>query len=327
MKNKMLSWKNLFLAAIMVVLFTLPLFVSSPYYQRVIIEMFLLIILASGFRLLVVTGQFSMAQAAFMGIGAFTSALLVMLLNWNSWLCLLLAGLVSAFIAILIGYPTLRIKGAYFAIGTFAFGEVVRQIWVNWKEIFGGTDGLSGIPSPAPLFGISFGSTMSFYYFAAVLVIITIFVMYRLSNSRFGLTMASIGEADSLAEAVGVNIMKYKVTAFAIACFFAGIAGAFFAQMQHTISQGDFTFVHSVLVAVYAIIGGVGTVFGPVWGVILMGSIPVFLRYIPGYDASWEPIILGVTLILVMLFLPKGIHALPATIANWIKAKRNKAGS
>lgn len=321
MLNK--SKTKIIIAAIFVLLILLvPVVSSNQYYMRLLINAAVFTMLAAGIRLLASTGQLSFAQAAFMGVGAYTSALLVMKLGWNFWFCLLLAGLVSAALAVLIGVITLRIKGAYFTILTFGLGEIFMLIWASAGDLFGGWGGIANIPGPDSIANLGFNTITPYYYLAVILAILVIILMYYLSNSRFGLVLRSIGESDYLAESLGVNIMKYKVIAFAICCFVAGIAGAFFAHIQHFISPTDFTFTASLYIVIYAVIGGLGSVIGTVYGVLLLIGIPFLLGFIPNYDPKIEPIIFGTCLAMVILFLPDGLVSLPGKISDAIRHRK-----
>ena len=146
---------------IAVLLFLFPQVIKNPYYIRVWINTFYLIVLTVSLRMIMMTGQVSIAHYAFMGIGAYTSALLVTKAHWNFWLTLPLSGITAAVFAIGLGFVTLRIKGSYFAIATVALGEVIRMVWVEWRGFFGGMNGIMGIPPPNPIGGLSFGSMPS----------------------------------------------------------------------------------------------------------------------------------------------------------------------
>jgi branched-chain amino acid transport system permease protein len=307
--------------AIVLFLLVFPTITANKYYLRTIITLSIAIVLTSGVRLIAQTGQLSIAQAAFMGVGAYFSALMVLKLGWNSWICFILSGCVSAGIAGIIGYITLRIREIYFAIATLAMNELFRLVWVEWDTLFGGPAGIVNIPSPNPILGIRFGSVASFYYIAILLLIITIAAMIRIENSRVGLIFSAIKSFDTLAASLGVNLMKEKIKAFMTACFFAGMAGDFFAHLQHFISPVDFTLMDSVNYLMYAVVGGLQSVWGPVVGCTVMIFIPVILRLIPNYDPVVEPIIFGAILILVMRFEPDGFVGLYQKVRMRTKGK------
>jgi branched-chain amino acid transport system permease protein len=317
---------NHIVALVVVAFFLLfPQIVKNPYYIKVWINTFYLIVLTVSLRMIMMTGQVSIAHYAFTGVGAYTSALLVTKAHWNFWLTLPLAGITAAVVAIALGYVTLRIKGAYFAIATVALGEVIRMVWVEWKGFFGGMNGIMGIPPPGPIGGLSFGSMPSYYYFALLLMLFALAILYRMDKSRYGMTFRSIAMADNLSESAGVNIMKYKVFAFAAACFFAGLVGAFYSTLQHYISPMDFTVFESIMLIVFLVVGGRANMLGPILGVAFLTWLPVLLEQLPGYKPTVLPIIDGAVLLVVMLFIPEGIMGLPARVRAGIQRVRKPA--
>lgn len=301
-----ISTKALVLILIVGILSFVPYMGTSNFFLRNIINIFTFIILVSGFRLSLSTGVFSMAPQAFYGIGAYTSAILVTKYHFNWWLSMLLAGLVAALVGAVIGRILLRLKGIYFGISSLAFASVLLLIWQNFT-FFGRHNGIFNISSPNPIGGFKFGSIPSFFYLGLVLAVITMLVMYRIESSRYGFTLRCIGANPDLAASIGVNSMMYRLSAFCLSCFFSGVAGAFFASYNHSISPTSFEFNVLVLILLYTVIGGVYSVWGPIYGVVIMIAIPVGLNYIPHYDPRFGPIILGVILIAVMLRFPKGL--------------------
>jgi len=318
-----LSIKLAITIVILILLFLIPTFVSSSYHLRVITNMLYMIMLVAGFRLVLSAGVFSMAQQAFFGIGAYTLALLVTRLDWNWWLSAPLAGVVAAACAAIIGRILLRLKGIFFAISTLAFAFVLLLIWRTFS-FFGGHNGIFNIPDPDPIFGFEFGSLVSYFYLGLALAVITMLVMYRIEKSRYGFTLHCIGLNEDLARSTGVNVMLYRITAFCAGCFVAGIAGAFFASFQGSISPHTFEFNVLMLTLLYAVIGGVYSVWGPVYGVVIMTGITTGLTYIPNYDPKIGPIILGVTLIVVMMRFPNGISFLLESIPGWLRRALGK---
>jgi branched-chain amino acid transport system permease protein len=292
----------------------LPLVITDPYILHILIAIYIWSILSLGIRLVLLGGPLNLAQASFVGMGAYTSGLLALRLGWSFWLCMPAAGAVAALLALAIGYPTLRIKGAYFVMVTFGITEVFRHIWMMWDSLFGGPQGLLGIPRPDPIhvagWTIAFTSKVPFYYLALVLLLMATFIMRRLDLSRMGLTLNAIKQADLLAECVGVNIMAYKVGAFVISSFFAGIVGSFWAHYFSYCSPDDFTFLASFQMLVYAVMGGMGSALGPILGCIVMLGLDEILRPFQQY----MPIVLGGILILFLLYLPGGFVSIMARI-------------
>lgn len=288
--------------------FSIPLFVKDPYYLHVIIMMGLYVILALGLRLILVSGHISIAHAGFMGIGAYTSALLVVKLGFSFWIAIFLSGLSSAIFAMVIGRLILKVTGIYFGIITMALGEILRLVWTRWKDLFGGATGILNIPPPNPIhipgiIRIEFTSKVHYYYFALAIVLLTIYIMHRVDKSRFGMTLFALNNKELLAESMGVNTMLYKNIAFGIACFFAGVAGSFYAHYFYYICPYDFTFSQSLEIILYTVFGGVRSIAGPIIGAsfltVLMETLHLTVEY--------RPMIFGLALIIVMIFMPGGL--------------------
>jgi len=296
----------------------IPLLVRNSYYLHVLIMMFLNIILATSLYLVFTTRQISATHAAFMGLGGYTSAILTMRLGFPFWAAFPLAGVLPAILAVLVGFPSLRLRGVYFIIVTFSFGEIVRLVWVKWRSLFGGPGGISGIASPGTitlpgLSPLAFTSKTAMYYLVAIVACLSVFILFKILRSRAGMTFKAIGQADELCQSVGVNIMMYKIAAFAAGCFFAGIAGSLYAHYIHTISPHDFTFNLSITTIIYVVVGGMERPSGPVLGAIVLTFLSEALSSMGHYDE----IGLGITLVVVMLFIRGGLIELPGHIARW----------
>ena len=311
------------LIIIVVLLLVFPQITSNTYYLRVLVTMFYLVVLAASLRLIMNTGQLSMGHYAFMGIGAYTSAILVTRMHWNFWGTIFVAGFMGAAVAVVLGLIVLRIHGVYFAIVTFAVSEVIRLVFVQWKSFFGGAGGILNIPSPNALFGVKFGGIGSFYYLGLVLMLFVLIIVYRLDRSRYGMTFSAIASADTLAESIGINTMRYKVLAFTLGAFMAGMAGAFYASLLHYINPDDFAFGNSMTLIVYVIVGGAASFWGPLVGVFVLGGLPVVLQqYIPHYNPQIQPLILGVFLLATMIFIPEGFVGIPSRLVSLFRGIR-----
>jgi branched-chain amino acid transport system permease protein len=292
---------------ILLILVAFPLFVEDPFILNILITTGIWATAVWGVRLIMSTGQLTLGHAAYMAIGAYASSLLVMKAGFSFWLALPVSGLIAALVALLIGYPTLRIKGVYFAITSFAFAEIVRLIIVIWPSFLGGSGGIPGVPSPSPFFSIPFTGRVPFYYLILFISVVTYLVMAGIEKSRIGKIFSAIHEGDDLAQSIGINIMKYKVIAFCLGCFFAGVSGSFYAHYFNFASPEFFTIWQSVYCLLFVIVGGVGSVYGPPLGSFFMTLVPEFLRGTKEY----EPVVYAVILILVMFLLPGGLITLP----------------
>lgn len=267
-------------------------------------------------------GEISMGHAAFYGIGAYTSVLLMMKAGFPFWLSLPISALVTMGFGYLIGLVSLRLRGPYFAICTLGFGEIIRLIFVNWREMSGGPDGVTGIPSPNPIpfpvIGeVTFTSKQANYFLIYGIVFLTIFVMYRLINSRQGKAFMAVREDLVYAECIGINAMKFKRLAFMVSTFFAGVGGCLYAHYEHFISPYSFTVGQSFDLVIMVIVGGMGTLVGPIIGAILLTLIPEVLHAIKDY----RMVIYGLMLMLVIIYLPHGLVG----IWQWISERFTKS--
>ena len=305
------------IAVLLIGLLLMPTLVS-PYWIHVLMLMFLYGILAVSLRQMLILGQVSCAHPAFMAIGAYTSTMLVMNLGLPFWFTIFLAGFASGIVALLLGLPVLRLTGPYFFLATFAFLEVVRMILTHFYVPFGGPMGIYNIPPPNPIGPINFSSISHFYYLILIVFVITLLVFYSLERSRFGQSWHAIGQSHVLAESVGISVMGYRVLAFVIACFFAGIAGACYAHYMTHMSPMEFGLTLSVDCIVWAVVGGMGSVFGPAVGAGILTFIPQLFKFTAEYEAGLSSVIF----IIIILFLRGGLVSLPRVISMRIRKAR-----
>lgn len=301
-------------AVVILIAIGVPFIFTNEYYLSVIILACIWALLAVSLNLIVgYTGQISIAHGAFFGIGAYAAALLMLRFGLSFWLALPLSGIVAAVFGILVGYPALRLKGAYFAIASMCFGLAINVIITHWIDLTRGTMGLPGIPVPNPIGPLTFESMISKYYLIVVFLFITIFITRRIVDSRIGKSFIAIGQNEVLAESIGVNLMRYKVMAFAVGAFFAGIGGSlyaiFFGFISPEVSGMDISFN----TLVFVIIGGAGTMAGPIFGAFFLTVLPETLQVLK----EARMVIFGIILILTIIFLPKGLF--PGMIPLWSK--------
>jgi len=310
MKHRVISRKLVACIVFLVILVLLPIFLKSPYELHLLITIMTTSIAALGFRLVYNTGKTSMAQGSFVAIGAYTSALMVIRLGLSFWLTLPLAGLVAAAIGGIIGYPALKLRGAYFTILTFGLAEAIHLALLNGGNFTGGVMGITEIPSPVIVLpgqaSIEFISKVPFYYLALALLVLTLVVMYRLDHSRLGRIFGAIHDNDRLAESLGINLGMYTTLAFTIACFFSGLAGAFLAHYVGVITPSSYGLWQGVYYLIYVIVGGAGNIFGPIIGTAGLTYLSRFLIAFGRYQL----IIYGAILIVFMMFLPNGLLSL-----------------
>lgn len=301
---------------IVIILALLPLFIKSNYWLHVLILTLIYIIVTASFRLINISGQFSLAHAAFMGIGAYTSAVLSRWFGWPVWLTIPLGALVAMVIGALIGYPFARLRAVYYALVSLFFGIGVLQI-INALGIWTGSyQGLTGIP---PIFG---ASKIPYYYFFLGLTSLCLLVMYRFEFCRIGTTLKAIAQSYLVAGSVGVNEVRYRVIVLAVGCFFAGLAGACYAHYNLVLSNLSFNFMATLWIVMYAIIGGLNSFAGPIIGAAFLIIIPEFARDLKMYT----PYVAAALLLIVVYVIPQGLVGLPEVIRSWYierrKAKR-----
>jgi len=303
-----------------------PLLSRDAYYLDVGTNMLEALMSTMSLQLVMSTGQLNMAHVSFMGIGAYVSAALVMTGGWSFWIALPAAAMVATGVAAVVGGVTLRLTGPYFFLITFALLEVVRLFFHTFAEgLFGGASGLIGVPKPDPLRGlgytIDFTGKVSLYYLALGLWALVAVILIRLEYSRIGLVLRAIRQATLLAETVGVRTFRYMLTAFCLASFVAAVVGGFFAHSRGVVHSTNFG-AHAMLrLVTFVIIGGSGSVWGPVVGTIGLSLVSEFLRDL----GSYETLVYGTVLILAMRFWPDGIvGAFRGIRTTWRAASSDK---
>lgn len=311
--------KPIGLAVLAIILVALP-FMVGAYYVDVLTMLLINIIIVVSFRLITTTGGWSLAHMPLMGAGAYATALMGIYFGWPFWLNLPLAGLAAALIGLVMSYPLVRTKGFAFFIASFAAGEAMRLCWMRFRVPFGGHQGLGNIPAPEtiPIPGlrtIDFSDAIPYYFLALVVTVLCLAVMYRLDKSRIGDTLKVIYSQDSLAKSVGINITGYKILAFVMGSFFAGIAGVLLAHRLWGIEPQQFSFVTTLYLLVWVVIGGAHTFAGPIIGVTVLTGLGELIRRFH----EWVPMIYGFILIATLLFLPQGLESLPKRMSPLVK--------
>jgi branched-chain amino acid transport system permease protein len=296
MKNKCL------IGILVATLLAFP-FIAGDYLLRIMIVAGIYIILTLSLNLVTgYTGQFCLGWAAFYGIGAYTSALLVMNLKLSFWIALPTAGIIAALFGIALGIPTMRLKDIYLAITTMGFGEIIRLILLNWSDLTRGSMGMPGIPAPS-IFGLSLDNNYFYYYFILLLVSLVILSMRHIIDSRLGRALSAIREDELAAKSMGIDTTRYKIIAFAVGAFFAGIAGSFHAHYTSFIDPQSFSFGESTIILAMVVLGGMSSIKGSVLGAIILTFLPEVLRDFTEY----RMIVFGLIMMAVMLIRPQGL--------------------
>lgn len=303
--NEIKQVKTLSLAAVVCVLLAWPLISRSPYIFNIMIMTGLHIILATSNRLILRTGTWFLGHAAFYAIGVYTVLLARQFLGLNYWAALPLAGLAAGIVALVLGFTTAKVRGVPFCIITVALVEVVRLTIVR----LGGGRPVK-CPPPEALFGLDFSSKIHYYYFIFALVTLTLLILNRVEKSRFGGNIVATAESESLAESVGINTTRYRVVIMSLSCFFAGIAGGFFAPYVRVVGYTTFTLTASIVILIYVVVGGGRSLWGPVIGAAFLTILPEFL---PG-RAAIQNIIYAAVVLGTLFFLPGGLITLPRAV-------------
>jgi branched-chain amino acid transport system permease protein len=264
-----------------------------------------------------------------MGVGAYTSALLITKVGCPFILSVLIAGLVAALFGIIVGMPSVRIKGFYLMVATVAFQFVIEYIIIHWDSV---TRGIRGIEIPTPsIFGLSLEQHKMFFLFSFVL---TIFMMWGAKNiirSKIGRAFIAIRDNDVSAEIIGISIFRYKLLAFALSAFYAGVAGALFASLLRTAIPENYIFYFSIIFLAMVLVGGVGRLVGIVFGVIFITLVPVLLdllvsyvghHYDPNftiYAGPMKELVFGGLIILFIIFEPDGLVGIWARFRDYFR--------
>lgn len=281
------------IAVVVLVLLNVVLLAGKmpTYYTGILRFMGINIILAVSLNLINgITGQFSLGHAGFMAVGAYVSALVSIHLGWPLVFALLAGAVAASLLGILIGLPTLRLRGDYLAIATLGLGEIIRVVILN-LDITKGARGLGGIPRTTTV------------YLVELFAIITILFTVNLMRSTHGRALLSIREDEIAAEAMGINTTFYKVFAFSAGAFFAGIAGGLFAHSMGYIAPANFEFMRSIEILVMVVLGGLGSITGSVIATVVLTILPEALR---GF-AQYRMVLYSAMLIAIMLFRPSGL--------------------
>jgi branched-chain amino acid transport system permease protein len=296
----------------------LPKLTTNRYYLHIVTVCFIYVIVASALNLVVgYIGYISFGHNALYGFGAYFSAVLVMRTGISFWLSIPLTVLACFLFGSALGYLTLSlasVKGTYFSLTTSALGMVTVTIFHNWVSVTRGPMGLIGIPVPGTILGINFARPTSYYYLALFCATLCVGILWRIKKSSFGRLLLSIKGDEDVARSVGIKIGYYKTVCFALSAAFTGFAGLLFAHYQRLLTPDMFSIYEAVDMVSMVIIGGTGTILGPIFGAFTVIALPEFLRPL----ALYKPIIFSVTVILILMFMPKGVVG---TLENVVQEK------
>ncbi|GAB0168256.1 branched-chain amino acid ABC transporter permease [Lysinibacillus sp. CTST325] len=282
--------------------YTLAIFTMIGFYALVCIGLTML----TGYA-----GQISLGHAAFYGIGAYTSAYMTATLGLSPWLAILVGALISAFVALIIGIPAFKLKGYYLALATLGFGIIVYTAFKELTSITGGSNGFFGIPA-IQLFGFEFVTDQSYFYLIWLFVFLALIFSRNIIHSRIGRGLRSIEGSEIAADAVGVNLMKYKLQIFVTSAIFTSISGSLLAHYVSFINPNLFTANTSIYLLIMVIIGGLSNIWGAIVGsatYVLLGEllkhfVPIFF---PSIGGEFEIVFFGLLLVLTLIYMPNGL--------------------
>lgn len=281
-----------------------PYVVSNNYFLSVMTLSYIFAIAALGLNLITgYTGQFNLAHGGFMAIGAYTVGLLTTDYQWPFWLAFAAAGAVTGILGYLTGMLSLRMTGHVFSIFTLCVGYIVYLLIEKWEAVTHGAVGVMGIPAPTGIGPIDFDNPKGQYYLILGFLILGAYVMHRIVHSLLGRSFVAVRNSEGLAEALGIPLMRTKRMAFVLSVIYAGLAGGLYAGHVRFLGPDLAATHHTFELVMFMLVGGIGTIFGPILGAILVPWLTQYLQFLQDY----RMVVFGPLLILLLIFLPKGI--------------------
>jgi branched-chain amino acid transport system permease protein len=295
------------LIAVALVTIVFPMVVDI-YQTNIMVLALIFVVLGLGLNVTVgLAGLLDLGYVAFFAVGAYTYGVLNSFFGLGFWTCLPIGGLMGALFGIALGFPILRLRGDYLAIVTLGFGSIAKIVIENWEEVFNGAKGIAGIPRPG-FFGVEMNITSATtytYYLMIMMVIFAIFITNRLKDSRIGRAWMALREDEIACVAMGVDMARTKLGAYAFGAFWAGLVGVIFAARNTYINPNSFTFMESALVLSIVVMGGMGSIIGVIIAALVLILTPEYLRAFSEY----RMLIFGAVMVLMMIFRPEGLIA------------------
>ncbi len=308
--------------AILFLLIVFPLVVHQSFHIHVMILVFMFGMLGVAWNIMGgYAGMFSFGQAAFFGIGAYTSSYLSIAYGVNPWIGLVAGGCAAALVAAAIGYPCSNLRGHYFAIASIAFAEIVRIVFNNWKMV-GAAEGLS-LPMQNESFAnfLFNSSKLPYYYIMLAFLLVALAVCYFIAASKMGYYFRAVRESHKIAQVLGVDVVLYRLMAIMISAFLSAMAGTFYAQYILYIDPGSVMLLAtSVQIVLIAMLGGAGTIMGPVIGAVILVPASEYTRVALGYKGTgMDMLIYGLLITLISMYYPEGVWKLFSRIGRKLK--------
>ncbi len=308
------GWIALFAAGLV-----LPALLRNDYSLTVMSTAYIFALATVGLNLITgYTGQFNLAHGGFLAIGAYTVGILTVDHQLPFWLAFVFGGAVTTVLGLLVGMLSLRLRGHYFSIFTMCVGYLIYLVIQKWNGLTHGVVGIIGIPAPPRVGPVSFQSPLALYYLTFAFLAAGTWIMGRIVNSLLGRTFTAIRNGEHLAQALGINAMRNKLLAFLISSFYAGIAGGLYAGFVRFIGPDLAGIDHTFDMTMYMVVGGIGTLAGPLIGALLLPWITQYLQFMQTYRF----IVFGPLLIALLIFLPHGIVGLYRSIRIKCDARR-----
>lgn len=294
-----------FLAAVASFFFSYP-FVFPMYHTSIMISALVYVMLGLGLNIVVgLAGLLDLGYVAFYAVGAYAYALLNLHFDMSFWMVLPISAILGTIFGVLLGYPVLRLRGDYLAIVTLGFGEIIRIILENWDEFSNGPRGVPNVPGPS-FFGHYFSqhnSVIYIYFVVIALVLLTIFFVSRLENSKIGRAWIALRDDEVACQAMGIDKFKTKLTAFALGATWASMGGVVFAAKTSFVNPMSFTIWESIIILCVVVIGGMGSALGVIAGALVLILLPEYLRAV----AEYRMLVFGALQVIVMVFKPEGL--------------------
>jgi len=305
-----LGWSMLLLFAL-----AFPYLAGNDYHLTVMSTAYIYAIATVGLNLITgYTGQFNLAHSGFMAVGAYTVGILTVDHGWPFWGAFALSGVAAAFLGLFVGLVSLRLKSHFFSIFTLCVGYIMYLLIEKWESLTHGTVGIVGIPAPGAIGPLDFTEARPLYYLVLFFLVASLWIMHRIVHSLLGRTFVAIRNGDHLAQALGINLMKNKLLAFMLSVFFSGLAGGLYAGYVRFLGPGIAGVEHTFDMTMYMLVGGIGTLLGPLLGAIGMPWLTQYLQVLQDYRF----VVFGPLLVVLVIFVPHGV------VGSWLRWRRRQ---
>lgn len=308
-----LGWSALLAAGL-----AFPMIAGNDYHLTVMSTAFIFALATLGLNLVTgYTGQFNLAHAGFMAVGAYAVGILTVDHGWSFWSAFALSGPAAVLLGLPVGLISLRLRGHFFSIFTLCVGIIMFLVIEKWETLTHGTVGIIGIPAPSPVGPLHFDSPRALYYLVFCFLVLGTWAMRRIVNSLLGRSFVAIRNGDALAEALGIPLMRTKLLAFLVSVFYAGVAGGLYAGFVRFLGPDLAGVHHSFDMTMYMLVGGLGTLLGPLLGALALPWVTQWLQFLQEYRF----LVFGPLLVLIVIYMPQGI------VGTWLAWRTRRAAT